>query len=175
MKKKSASVLPFFNPRVLTAHRTQSAQPALIAAAVLVFWCAFAPGADTAQAQSVPPYPIGVWGAYGAGTDIDPGVAANLGIVGIGVSVDWDTVETTPGVYDWSGLDAKIAEAKAAGFQYLSVAVTDSSSQTPQWLLDSLPPDQKIALIDPGDVHNTFCQPILTALPWNATFHQARL
>src|SRR5207253_11481616 len=67
---------------------------------------------------------------------------------------------TAPGVYDFSGLDAKLAEAKAAGFQYLSVAVTDSSSQTPQWLLDSLPPDQKIALIDPASSHTTFCQPI---------------
>src|SRR5437879_2907647 len=148
---------------------------ALILAAVLVSWCAIFFGADTAQAQAVPPYPIGVWGQFGVGHDIDPGVVANLGIVGIGVSVDWQDVNTAPGVYDFSGLDAKLAEAKAAGFQYLSVAVTDSSSQTPQWLLDSLPPDQKIALIDPASSHTTFCQPIITVLPWNPIFHQAKL
>src|SRR4029077_8352789 len=90
---------------------------------------------DATTAQSPPPYPIGVWGQFGVGHDIDPGVVANLGIVGIGVSVDWQDVNTAPGVYDFSGLDAKIAEAKAAGFHYLSLAVTDSSSQTPQWLL----------------------------------------
>ena len=148
-------------------------QRALILAAVLVSWCAIVFGANTAQ--SAPPYPIGVWGQFGVGHDIDPGVVANLGIVGIGISDDWAEVEPSPGVYDWSTLDAKIAEAKAAGFQYLSLAVTDSSSQTPQWLLDSLPPDQKVALIDPASSHDTFCQPILTVLPWNPTFHQARL
>src|SRR5215469_6546733 len=146
-----------------------------IVAAVLVSWYAIASGINTAQAQSAPPYPIGVWGQFGVNHDIDPGLVANLGIVGIGVSDDWDLVNTAPGVYDWSGLDSKIAEAKAAGFQYISIAVTDSSSQTPQWLLNSLPPDQKIALIDPASSHNTFCQPIVTALPWNTTFHQARL
>ena len=148
-------------------------QRALILVAVLVSWCAIVFGADTAQ--SAPPYPIGVWGQFGVGHDIDPGVVANMGIVGIGISDDWAEVEPSPGVYDWSTLDAKIAEAKAAGFQYLSLAVTDSSSQTPQWLLDSLPPDQKVALIDPASSHDTFCQPILTVLPWNPTFHQARL
>src|SRR5262249_37861103 len=124
----------------------------------------------TTQPHLVPPYPIGVWGQFGVGHDIDPGVVANLGIVGIGISDDWAEVEPSPGMYDWSGLDAKIAEAKAAGFQYLSLAVTDSASQTPQWLLDSLPPDQKIELIDPAHSHDTFCQPILTALPSNPTF-----
>src|SRR5439155_24915869 len=148
-------------------------QRALILVAVLVSWCAIVFGANTAQ--SAPPYPIGVWGQFGVGHDIDPGVVANMGIVGIGISDDWAEVEPSPGVYDWSTLDAKIAEAKAAGFQYLSLAVTDSSSQTPQWLLDSLPPDQKVALIDPASSHDTFCQPILTVLPWNPTFHQARL
>ena len=78
-------------------------------------------------------------------------------------------------MYDWSLLDKKIAEAKAAGFQYISLAVTDSASQTPQWLLDSLPPDQKIELIDPASAHDTFCQPILNVPPGNPTFHQARL
>src|SRR5215469_17039663 len=137
-----------------SGYSTLSRQRALILAGMLVFWCASALRANTAQAQSVPPYPIGVWGQFGVGHGIDPGLVANLGIVGIGVSDDWDLVETAPGVYDWSGLDSKIAEAKAAGFQYISIAVTDSSSQTPQWLLNSLPPDQKIALIDPASTHS---------------------
>ena len=122
-----------------------------------------------------PPYPVGVWGSFGVGHDIDPNLVANMGIVGIGISDDWAEVEPAPGVYDWGTLDSKIAQAKAAGFQYISLAVTDSSSQTPQWLLDSLPPDQEIDLLDDASVHQTFCQPIHTALYWNPTFHQARL
>src|ERR1043166_3553825 len=160
---------------VVPKHTSESVQRALILAAIFASWCAIASGVNTAQAQSVPPYPVGVWGQFGVGHDIDPGLVANMGIVGIGVSVDWEEVNTAPGVYDWSGLDAKIAEAKAAGFQYISLAVTDSSSQTPQWVLDSVPLGQKIALLDPASSHDTFCQPILTVLPWNATFHQAKL
>src|SRR5947208_15897770 len=98
-------------------------QRALILAAVLVSWCAIVFGANTAQ--SAPPYPIGVWGQFGVGHDIDPGVLANLGIVGIGVIVDCDDVKTAPGVYDFFGFLAKLSESKATGLQYLSVAVTD--------------------------------------------------
>ncbi len=156
-------------------HTALSGQGALILAAVLVSWCAIALGTNTAQAQPPLRYPIGVWGAYGVTHDIDPGLVNNLGIVGITISEDWDVVNPAPGVYDWSKLDARIAQAKAAGFRYISLGITDSSLQTPTWLLDSLPADQKIALIDPASTHTTFCQPILTALYWNATFHQARL
>src|SRR5438093_460166 len=114
---------------VTPKHTSDSVQCALILAAVFASWCAIALGVNTAQAQSVPPYPIGVWGQFGVAHDIDPALVANMGIVGIGVSDDWEAVNPAPGVYDWSGLDAKIAEAKAAGFQYLAVAVTDSASQ----------------------------------------------
>ena len=40
------------------------AEGALILATVLVSWCALALGTNPAQAQSPPPYPIGVWGPF---------------------------------------------------------------------------------------------------------------
>src|SRR4030095_267007 len=174
MKKKSTSALPFFNPRVLTAYRKQSAtrpyrmpglipdhtarsaQRALIAAAVLVVWCESAPGTNPPQAQSPPPYPKGIWTAVGVDDDLPLELVNNLGIVGVGVNEDWNVVNPAPGVYDWSLLDNKIAQAKAFGFQYIALAVTDSSDKTPQWLLDSLPEDQKIALLEHADQHSTF-------------------
>src|ERR1043166_66712 len=121
MKRKSASALPFFNPRLLTAHQKQSAmrhcrmpgvipyhtarsaQGALIAAAALAFWCAFVPGTNTAQAQP-PPYPKGIWAAAGVDDDLPPEVINNLGVVGVGVSEDWEVVNPAPGVYDWTQL-----------------------------------------------------------------------
>ncbi len=102
-------------------------QGALILA-VLVSWCTILLGTNTAHAQTAPPYPIGVWGSFGVGHDIDPGLVNNLGIVGIMISDDWSNVEQVPGVYDWGTLDARIAAAKAAGFQYIALSVTDSSS-----------------------------------------------
>src|SRR5436305_8370046 len=135
------------NRDLVILNDTALSRQAALIFAMLMSWCAIALGANRAHAQSAPPYPIGVWGSFGVGHDIDPGLVNNRGIVGISVSDDWAEVEPAPGVYDWGTLDAKIAEAKAAGFQYLALAVTDSSSQTPQWLLDSVPPNQKIALI----------------------------
>ena len=97
-----------------------------------------------------------------------------MGIVGIGLSADWDSVNPSPGVYDWSTLDLRIAQAEAAGFK-INLIIGNSSANTPAWLLDSLPADQKIDLIDPAPSHSTFCGPITTALYWNPVFHQARL
>ncbi len=152
-----------------------SGQRALILAAVLMSWYAIASGTNMAQAQSVPAYPKGVWAAAGVDDDIPPELANNLGIVGVGVNEDWSVVNPAPGVYDWSQLDSRVAGAKAAGFRKISIAVTDSSSKTPAWLLDLLAPDQKIALLDNASQHKTFCQNINSALYWNPVFHQARL
>src|SRR5437667_29124 len=173
---KKSNVKPCKNRDLMIPdHTALSGQGALIMAAVLVSWCALALGTNTAQAQSPPPYPIGVWGPFGVSHDIPPGLVNNLGIVGILISEDWDIVNPAPGVYDWHTVDDRIAQAKAAGFNYIGLAIIDSSADTPTWVLDSLPPDQKIDLLDIAPIHTTFCQPIHTALYWNPTFHQARL
>src|SRR5207248_634876 len=156
-------------------HTVPSGRRALILATVLLSWCGMALGTNPAQAQSPPPYPVGVWAPYGVGHDIDPALVNNLGIVGIIIGDDWDIVNPAPGVYDWSSVDSKIAQAKAAGFNYISLSIIDSSADTPTWLLDSLPADQKIDLLDIAPIHQTFCQMIHTALYWNPTFHQAKL
>jgi len=164
------------NRDLIIRNHTARSQPALILAAVLVSWCAIIFGVHSTQAQTVPPYPVGVWAPYGIGNnDLDPALVNNLGVVGIIVAENWDIVNPAPGVYDWSSVDSRIAQSKAAGFNYISLTIIDSSADTPQWLLDSLPADQKIALLDIAPIHQTFCQFINTALYWNPTFHQARL
>src|SRR5262245_59109544 len=69
----------------------RSAQRALAVAEVLLFWCAIAFGTNTAYA-AVPAYPKGVWAAAGVDDDIPPELANNLGVVGVGVSEDWNVV-----------------------------------------------------------------------------------
>jgi len=61
--------------------------------------------------------PGGVWGNWRLVTTSTP-VWCQFGIVGIGISDDW-AKSNHSGVYDWATLDAKIREAKAAGFQYI--------------------------------------------------------
>src|SRR5262245_26372970 len=121
---KTPSEQPPLNNIVNDSAR--SGQRALMLAAVLVSWCAIAPGINTAQAQSPPPYPKGVWAAAGVDNVLPPELINNLGIVGIGVSEDWNLVNPAPGVYDWTRLDSRVANAKAAGFQYIAIGVTDS-------------------------------------------------
>ena len=77
--------------------------------------------------------------------------------------------------YDWSKADALIAQVKAAGFTHIAFDIVASSFDTPQWLKDSLPADQKILFLDDADQHKTFCQLIETVLYWNPTFHEGRL
>ena len=150
-----------------------------IAAVFLVPLQAKKVGKTIVAPLSFRPYPKGVWGSFGPGPTIPPGLVANTGIVGVYVSVDWNTVESVAPIggvhqYDWSTMDAQIANIKAAGIHNIALLVTNSSDNTPAWLLASLPADQQIGLLDPASIHGTFCQPIQTALYWNSTFHAAR-
>src|SRR5439155_784008 len=114
----------------------------------------------------------GVWGSYGAGSQIPPGLVNNRGIVGIGVTEDWDVIETADGVYNWSSLDAKIAIAKAAGFNYLGLGITWSSFNTPEWLRTELKDaGQTIPLRDPGTIHHTYCEEIDVPFYWSQRWH----
>jgi len=99
----------------------------------------------------------------------------NLGLVGLGASEDWNIIQTGPDTFDWTSLDNKIAAIKTAGFRYIALAVSASSDKTPQWLLDSLPPEEIIYLRDPGQYHSTYCDEIRTAVYWSPAFHAARL
>ena len=122
------------------------------------------------------PYPKGIWGAYGQAADLPPELINDLGVVGLGISEDWSVVNPAPGVYDWTSLDNKIAQAKAAGFK-INLIITNSSDKTPTWLLDdSLPVNPvRIDLIDPSPQHTAYCSPVHTCLYWDPVFHQARL
>src|SRR5712691_3072551 len=144
---------------------------ALTATWMLLFSCAVC-----ASTPTVPPYPKGDWGAYGQVAAIPTELVNNLGIVGLGVSEDWSVVNPAPGVYDWTTLDSKIAQAKAAGFK-INLIITDSSEKTPTWLLDdSLPVNPvRISLIDPSPEHAAYCTPVQTCLYWDPVFHQGRL
>jgi hypothetical protein len=111
------------------------------------------------------PYPIGIYGLTGTG-DLDPNLADQPGLVGVNLHIEWPDVEKSQGVYDWSRMDALIQQAKDLGF----TAIVD----TPQWMLDLLPDDKKIDIIDDAQQHPEYCKKVPTALYWNPTWHAAR-
>ncbi len=99
----------------------------------------------------------------------------NKGLVGLAAQEDWDVIQTGPDTFDWTSLDHKIFAIKVAGFKYITLNITASSDKTPQWLLDSLPPEEVIYLRDAGKYHKTYCDEIKTAVYWSPAFHAARL
>lgn len=121
-------------------------------------------------------YVRGLWGGFGASGTLPPGLAANLGVVGITVTRNWSEIETSSGVYFWDDLDNDITEAKAAGFTHINLGITNSTNDLPAWLLTLIKADGTyIDLRDPGQNHSTFCDPISTPLYWGTRFQAARL
>ena len=127
------------------------------------------------SANAAPVYPKGVWSSYGSSNEISAGVVNDLGVVGIGIPENWSEIETSDGVYDWTQLDDKIAQAKAAGFHHLGLHIIWSSADTPPWLVAELRAQgQTIILLD-AHVSPTYCNPIETCLYWNPRYHSKRL
>lgn len=65
-------------------------------------------------------------------TSVVPAVAALDFVDGILVRLEWQTLEPTPGGYDWARLDEQLAAAEAAG-KRVSLAIINGP-QSPGWL-----------------------------------------
>ncbi|TMC31354.1 MAG: hypothetical protein E6J32_03440 [Chloroflexi bacterium] len=65
------------------------------------------------------PYGFSVWGYQGRVT--------SSGVKWVRVQRDWSSIETSPGVYDFTGLDADVAAANAAGV-HATVPIQDAPS-----------------------------------------------
>src|SRR5262249_53667498 len=119
MKKKSPSGLAFFNPRVSTAHRKQSAtRPSRMPTCLGLLLCAaglLAPGKTFSQALK--PDPAGVIdlpGAISAANPIgtlDDHPWLNPNVDGLRVRVGWSDLETADDVYNWPLIDDCLANA----------------------------------------------------------------
>src|SRR5205823_3805665 len=59
--------------------------------------------------------PRGVYATIPASATIPSAVKNNGGIIGVNLGIYWNAVEKTQGHPDWTAVDARIAEAKAAG------------------------------------------------------------
>src|SRR5438876_1051046 len=141
MKKKSASLLAFFNPLVLTAHRQQSAtQPCRLPALIGMLLCVaelLAPGNGIPQA--VKPDPAGIIdlpGAISANAPIgtlDDHPWLNPNVDGLRIRVSWSDIETADNVYNWPLIDDCLANALTSG-KFIGLGVI-AGIDTPPWLL----------------------------------------
>jgi len=74
----------------------------------------------------------GVWSLSIPNKDPLKAVYSNPAVDGIALRTEWDKIETSNGVYDWSYLDRNIAAAAAAG-KKVSISVA-AGVTTPSWL-----------------------------------------
>jgi len=59
---------------------------------------------------------------------------------GVLLTERWSTIESTPGIFDYSSLDTKITTVKNQGLKY-ALAVPAGAFGSPSWLVDSLNAD----------------------------------
>jgi len=105
----------------------------LALAALLLTGCG---GGGTATTASAPPpaasgvaKPVGVFTASGAQNDA---VLAHPQVRGALIRVPWDTVEPSPGSYNWTMINSVVSKTKAAGKKW-SLAVL-AGPATPGWI-----------------------------------------
>ena len=90
----------------------------------------------------VPKPDIGIQGQY-----IDPNgaayvaLAADLGVGWIKQQVDWNLIESAPGVYDWRDLDPFVDQAEAHGFKILLGVARAPGFSRSEPVIEDGPPD----------------------------------
>ena len=90
-------------------------------------------------------------------------------IVGLDLGDQWQDIETTEGVYDWSTLDTQLAQAEAHGKKVL-LGITSGGLNVPDWLLTHYPAIQPFTFIDPNPHHSTYGQPVTMPVFWDPIF-----
>ena len=105
---------------------------------------------------TVPPIPKGIFSMTVSGPNGFPDlILNNTDIVGLDIGDQWQDIETTEGVYDWSTLDTQLAQAEAHGKKVV-LGITSGGLNIPDWLLTNYPNIQPFTFIDPNPHHSTY-------------------
>src|SRR5947208_1633755 len=90
-------------------------------------------------------------------------------IVGLDIGDQWQDIETTEGVYDWSSIDTQLAQAEAHGKKVL-LGITSGGLNVPDWLLANYPDIQTFTFIDTNPYHPTYGQQLTIPIFWDPIF-----
>ena len=119
---------------------------------------------------TVPPIPKGIFCMPVTGPNGFPDQILNDSrIVGLDVGDQWQDIETTEGVYDWSSIDFELAQAEAHGKQVV-LGLISGGINVPDWLLTNHPDIQTFTFIDDNPNHPTYGQPLTIPVFWDPIF-----
>ena len=99
-------------------------------------------------------------------TSIEPSVLSNPNVDGIALRYSWDELEPADGTFDWSGIDAAVAAAGAAG-KRVSISVS-AGYRTPAWVYAE--GARSIHFVWDEKWGATLCSVQSTPVPWDAVF-----
>jgi hypothetical protein len=108
----------------------------------------------------------GVFALDPNGTPIDPRVYANPSVDGVALRVRWADLEPTPGVFNFSALDAQVKAATAAG-KSASISFV-AGYGAPSWLYAAGAAPFRTVIAEKYDA--SFCQPLQVPIPWDPVF-----
>ena len=119
---------------------------------------------------TVPPIPKGIFSMTVSGPNGFPDlILNNTDIVGLDIGNQWQDIETTEGVYDWSSIDTQLAQAEAHGKQVV-LGIVSGGINVPDWLLTNYPDIQTFTFIDTNPYHPTYGQPLTIPVFWDPIF-----
>ena len=110
--------------------------------------------------------PSGIYDIARIDTDPAAGIYANPRVAGVTLDSAWAVLEPSPGVFDWTALDARIAAAHAAGKQVMLGAIP--GVQTPAWLYAQ--GARSLTITWPFTYNFPQCSTVRLPLPWGGTY-----
>jgi hypothetical protein len=102
-------------------------------------------------------------------TPTPPEHAAHPDLGMIAAMAPWSTIEPSPGVFDWTTMDANVQDATTGGYTILLRIMAGRMS--PAWLADEGAATIQVLGTDPSAVD--YCDHIRTPVPWDPVLREA--
>jgi hypothetical protein len=128
-------------------------------------------GLGSVAAQVSASYPTGNYANWDA-NKILSGVKFAQGVVGINLSVKWDSLQTGATTFNWNAVDTRLQEAAAAGLK-VDLALTAGPTHAPGYLLSN-PKIEMISLVDTNQNDANYGQMTTGPVFWDPIFLAAR-
>jgi len=111
--------------------------------------------------------PRGVFSLTPPNKPVNSAILTNPSVVGVSIRAQWQTVEQTEGLYNWSYFDNQITRAMNAGKTVL-LRIPAGGQNTPQWVFDA--GIQTFSFMDTIRYHDTYGQTLTIPVFWDPVF-----
>ena len=116
-------------------------------------------------------HPSGVYSLTPAGKPVNAAILTNPNVSGVSIREQWQDVEQSEGIYDWSYFDQQIPRIAKVGKDIL-LRIPSGGDNTPQWVFDA--GVQTFSFVDTNRYHETYNQTVTIPVFWNQIFLQKK-